>query len=217
MPNLPDPFAFFTPKRMLRINLFVWKWLMRLLSASVEVYLRRNFGRRYLLRLCGAVFFCTVCASLVRRPSPLTGVFVLVLFVLIAFHAVQVCTRRSQGVAEPHSFSTGDSWPVWRRLPCAETVVQRYLEPCLCVLAGLILGSLDPFLEAWLAGAGIALFMKGQISRMKDARRVLDALDARHEAQALHAALNARQQPRAHQAQQPHRARLPGFPPQRHP
>ncbi|MBU6401006.1 MAG: hypothetical protein KGS61_11855 [Verrucomicrobia bacterium] len=205
MPSLLDPKAYFTPKRMLRINGFIWKWVMRLLTASVEVALHRNFGRRYLPRLLAGTFFCTVCAAAAPRPSTLTGLWVLGLYALVAFHAV--CVYARQGVVVPHSFSAGEPWPLWRRIPWSETAVQRFGEPALCALIGLLVMPLVPFLAGWLVSAGLALLVKGQICRIEESRRVLDAMDARHEAQALHTALNARQQ--RPQAQQAHRARLP--------
>ncbi|MBU6399693.1 MAG: hypothetical protein KGS61_05195 [Verrucomicrobia bacterium] len=205
MPNFLDPMWYFAPKRMLRINAFIWKWVMRFLTASAEVALHRNFGRRYLPRLLAGVFFCTVCASLAPRPSPLTGVWVLGLYALVTYHAIHAYTRR--GVAEPHSLSAGEPWPVWRKLPFAETTVQRYCEPAFCLAVGCFLRPLDPFLGTWLLASGVAVLVKGQLTRVQETRRVLDAMDARHEAQALHAALNARQQ--RPQAQQAHRARLP--------
>lgn len=199
----------FTPRRVLRVNRFVWTWVMRLLSASVEPYLHRNFGRRYLLLLLGAALFATACAALPLPSSPLTDLYLLGLYGLFVYHAKQVWTRQNQGVVEPHSFSNGEPWQVWQRVPCSREEVEQYLEPALCAVASL-LPLRDPFLRAWLASAAIALLVKGQLSRIKNLRRVLDAMDARHEAKALNAALTARQQPRGQASQKAHRARLPG-------
>ena len=64
-----DPFKFSTWKRYLRIWLFIAKWLMRLLSANLELCLRHNFGRRYLPRLIASSFYIGSLPVSLRRPT----------------------------------------------------------------------------------------------------------------------------------------------------
>jgi hypothetical protein len=208
MPNWLDPFWLFKPKPFLRFSLFVGKWFMRLTSASVELCLRANFGRRYLPRLVLAALLCTFCVFLDPSASFPTAGFLLGLYVLVAYHAGEIFTRKARGVPEPQTFSTGESWVVWQRLPVSNAFVQRYLEPSLCAFIGLLVGELDPFLHFWLLTSAISLFIKQQIDRVLVTRRVLDSIDAKHEAQTLNGAIKAFQQ-RHQAAQRPQRARLP--------
>jgi hypothetical protein len=90
-------------KRYARISLFVAKWLMRLLSASIEIYLHWNFGRRYVPTLLAALIFATVCVWLVRQPAPPTALFLVGLWSMAFYHTVYAFTRRRLPVAEPHT------------------------------------------------------------------------------------------------------------------
>ena len=206
------PFDFFTiagQRRLLRIELFLLKWAMRLLSASVEICLRQNFGRRYMPMLFAAPFLFLFCAGLDPFRTPLTDLFWLGLFALAFWHFIYLFVRRSRSIAEPHSQSAGESWGGWQRFGFDETIVQRYLEPALCALVGCIIFLIDPFLGFWLMASGAALFVKQQISRFKTNRRIMDALDAKLEAQRLNAALTKAQQRPAQRAQKSHRAYFP--------
>jgi hypothetical protein len=210
---MSDPFDFFTVsnlRRYCRYLLFIAKWLMRLLSASVEVFLRSNFGRRYVHMLPCAFLFCVFCASLAPFPRHLTGVFLLGLFALIIYHYIHVFLRRLRSAAEPHSSSTGDSWIILQRFGLTQTTVQRYIEPVLCWLVGLHVAMLDPFLGFWLEISAIALFIKGQTKRLMFIRRLIDSIDAKLEAQALNAALKQYQPGQGQGAQKSHRAHFPG-------
>ncbi len=108
MSNALDFFTIAGQRRYLRIALFLGKWLMALTSASVEKYLRSNFGRHYVYMLVSALFLFLVCSGLNPHPAPLTSLFLSVLFVLVIYHFIQVFRRRRLAVAEPHSASAGD-------------------------------------------------------------------------------------------------------------
>ena len=208
-----DPFKFSTWKRYLRIWLFIAKWLMRLLSANLELCLRHNFGRRYLPRLIASVFLYWLFVSLAPPPNALAGLFLPAMFVILVYHSTQMMTRQRRGTAEPYTLSTGDSW-LCHYLKCSQSSVQGYVEPGLCFLVGLTLAGADRFLHCWLEASAVALFIKEQIYRSKLTRRILDSMDAKHEAQAMNAAMKAYQQPPAQRGQQTHRAHLPQRPQQ---
>jgi hypothetical protein len=207
--ELFDPFKVSTWRRYLRIWLFIAKWLMLLLSASIELCLRRNFGRRYLPRLILAVVFYTFCAGVAPSPNSLTGLFLAGLFAALACHIFQILKRQWRSLPEPYTFSAGDSWLLGQFLKCPQTTVQRFVEPGLCFLLSLPLATVDPFLHLWLAASALALFVKEQIQSIKLTRQILDALDAKHKAQALNTALKAHQQPHGQVGQRAHRAHLP--------
>jgi hypothetical protein len=63
-----------TLRRSAHISLFLGNWLTRLLSASVEAFLRNNFGRRYVHTLFGAFLLCLVCSGLDPFPGLLIKV-----------------------------------------------------------------------------------------------------------------------------------------------
>ena len=217
MSKIPDFFTLAGQRFYLRIWLFLLKWAMRLLSASAETWLRKNFGRNYALWLFAPPFMFLFCSAFYPHPTPLTEVFLLGLFVLTGWHIGNLFVRRYRSRAEPHSGSAGVSWSYWKRLGLAETTTQRYLEPALCGLAGGILFSFDQFLGGWLMASGLALFVKQQISDFKLNRRVMDALDAKLEAQRMNTSLTQYQQKPGQGAQKSHRAHFPGTSQRRHP
>ena len=69
MSNALDFFTIAGQRRYLRIALFLGKWLMALTSASVEKYLRSNFGRHYVYMLVSALFLFLVCSGLNPHPA----------------------------------------------------------------------------------------------------------------------------------------------------
>lgn len=194
--------------RLIRVMLFLGKWLMRLMAASVEAYLHSNFGRRYVWMLIGAFFLFFFGAGMNPSPAPLTGLFLVGLIVLVIHHLIHAFHRHRYSVAEPHSSSSGDSWHFWQGFGLAETTVQLYLEPALCILLGLIVAKPDPFLALWLAASGVSLFIKKVVNHFKHMRRVIDSMDAKIEAQRLNTTLTQFQQKPGQSAQKSHRARF---------
>ena len=218
MSNLFNPFRLSTLRFYGRIMLFIYKWLMWLFSASIEIYLHRNFGCRYLGMLSFSWFFCVLCCGITSCKTVLDAIFVFGLSIHLVAHVIGAFTRSYRGIPEPHSHYTGDAWRIWQRWRFEQATVQRYLEPLLCVLIALPLHDIDPFLFFWLIASGISLFIREQIVRVRNAWRVQNAIDARLEAQDLNANLNRHQNRTAQvaqQAHQPHRARFPqgGGPP----
>jgi len=199
-----------TLRRSAHISLFLGKWLMRLLSASVEAFLRDNFGQRYIHMLFGAFLLCLICSGLDRFPGSLINIFLLGLFARIIYHYIHAFQRRRLSAAEPHSSSAGESWKIWQTFGFTQTTVQRYIEPAFCWIVGLLVSMQDPFLGVWLKASGFALFIKEQIKRFKTNRRIIDATDAKLEAQALNASLKQYQPGPGQGAQKSHRAHFPG-------
>jgi hypothetical protein len=198
-----------TLRRSAHISLFLGKWLMRLLSASGEAFLRDNFGRRYIHMLSGAFLLCLICSGLNPFPHLLTNVFLVGFFARIIYHYIHVFQRRRLSAAEPHSSFTGNSWQIWQHFGLTQTTIQRYIEPALCWIVGLLVLMQDPFLGIWLKASGFALFIKEQIKRFKTNRRIIDSLDAKLEAQALNASLKQYQPGPGQGAQKSHRAHFP--------
>jgi hypothetical protein len=209
MTEISQLFQVSSYRRIGRISLWIAQCLMRLLSATVEVYLHRNFGRRYLMTIIVSVVFFVMSMGFVSLAMPMAGLFALGLLLLSFHHCTFAFSRRRLKLPEPHTLSTGDSWELWRRLPFQPTTVQRVFEPTLCVIISFPVATVDPFLGLWLRASGIALFAKEQITRMSMTRRIMDAADARIEAQRLNAGLNHYLQQPHSGTQTSHRARLP--------
>lgn len=193
-------------RRNWRVTLFVLRWGMRLMSASIEIYFRRNFGCRYLPMLIGAFIAFAFCAGLVPSPSPLTTLFFLVTLVLAFRHCLFAFMRYRLSLPEPHTLSAGDSWNVWQCWGFRPSTVQCYIEPALSLIAGFLVLGIDPFLGFWLTGSALALCVKEQLIRIKMVRHIQNAADARIEAQRLNGGLNQYVARSTRGAQRPHRA-----------
>ena len=209
MSNELEFFTLSGQRRYFRIALFLGKWLMRLLSASVETFLRVNFGRRYVWMPFAAFTFFLTCCAANPRPTVLTYLFALGFFMLNVQHCIHVFRRRRLGAAEPHSASAGESWIFWQRFGLSQATTQRYIEPALCWMVGLIISLADPFLGCWLVASGVALFIKEQGNRVRATRRIIDANDAKVSAQSLNTGVRQYQQGPGQAAQKSHRAHFP--------
>lgn len=196
-------------RRWLRIWLFIGEWLMRLLSASIEIILRRNFGRRYIFMLIGAFICFLFCLGLAHAEAFLSVLFVFIMIVRLTKNIIKIFRRIRLSIPEPHSSSTGESWVFWQRHGYSQATVQRYFEPALCLIVGLLVSLPDKFLGHWLMASAVALFIKEQISRWKINRRLIDANDAKIAAQALNASLKQHQPGPGQGAQKSHRAHFP--------
>jgi hypothetical protein len=157
----------------------------------------------------GACGLFLVCAAFNPHPAFSTVLFLLSLLGCIFFHYVQVIQRKRLSVAEPHSSSAGDSWNIWQTQGLTKTTVKRYVEPALCMAVGLLVSLPDRFLGCWLVASAVALFVKEQQSRFKIGRRIMDSIDAKHEAQALNNSLKQQQPAPGQGAQKSHRAHFP--------
>jgi len=184
MSDVLDYFSVSNLRRYARYALFLGKWLMRLLSAGVEAFLRSNFGRRYVHMLSGAFLLCLTCSAFYPRPGLLTNLFVFGLLARIIQHYFHVFHRRRHSVTEPLSSSAGDSWKFWNRFGYTKATI-------------------------WLKLSAVALFIKEQISRFRINRRIIDSVDAKVEAQTLNSSLKQYQPGPGQGAQKSHRAHFP--------
>jgi len=149
---------------------------------TIEVFLHHRFGARsgkILLQafLLLVIIFAAVCSAAPPAVVPLFPLFFLAYSTAALGHWFS-----SRFVPQPehvHSYSTGVPWPFWRRLPVSSRTVQLYIEPVLCYLFGWLISILDLALAQWLMLAAVALFIKGQVLRIRQRTRRLDALDNR--------------------------------------
>jgi hypothetical protein len=179
---------------------------MRIVPASVEVFFRRNFGWRYLPTIMMAFLLCACYASLV--PVVLTQLFVFAMLGMSIYHIGVTWARPSGRSPGRYSYSTGDSWPIWRNSGLRPTTVQRYIEPAICVVIAGLITPFDLALSLWVVASGMALFIKEQLGLFRSRRRVLDSVDSRIESQQLNELVTQQLNPRADEAEGFHRARV---------
>ncbi len=200
MPGVVAYMQFFTD---LAIILLGW------LSVSVEVFLRRDFGERYLsnIRLMLSSLMLTavgfsgalawfINANLSSTPSSSSAADAWVFGILLVsyaglclFHRWQIRRRNRLGI-QWHSMSFGSSWfeafiswDDWRLY----TVVEPLFVFALAVLAswlGLAATGL------WFLVGSVALFLRNQLVYMQNRDKILNLMDSRIEAGFFQTSLN---------------------------
>ena len=149
---------------------------------TVEVFLHRRFGARSgKLPVQGfivlIVAFLAISAGAPPSAVPLFPFFVMAY--IIAAVLQWFGGRFDPLPQEVYSYSSGIPWPLWRELPLDTTTVQRCVEPALCFLVACFVSSVDVGLSQWLTISAIALFIKGQMFRIRLRTQQLDTVDNR--------------------------------------
>ena len=180
-------------------------------SGSVEVLWRHNFGERYFrgqsltisggLLLIGLVFLNTARLGfgnplgMIGGGGFLSVLFVLAFLIAGVIHRYRIFRRNWYTGPEWHSFASGNSWihtftsglrrGMGRTVP-VDDATQRYIEPGLTVMLGLLLliTRIDTFLGVWLLVAGWALFNKEGIQADILRHEYLDRVDKQIETDA---------------------------------
>lgn len=173
-----------------------------LFSVPAEVFLRYNFGERYLTlgrMILGYILityywsFSTSLLNLTRGKSAgwdmFTSAFRLCFVLGCVFHVIWIQIRKSRGV-RCHSRYAGDSLPLWRRLPFYEAIggqynVQLYLEPLLLMILSVILHGRSAALGEFLFFCSLSLFAKGWSQHSAFKGRLQDITDRQIEAEQL--------------------------------
>ena len=179
----------------------VLRGVMYLLSLNLLVFLRRQFGERIISDLCVACGFSWVCFWLYEAARawmfPLLPATQLAPFFLKALSALTACHLagmwlRTKKPAVTHSFATGVPLGFWRFLRVSDMALQRYVQPCACLLAAIGLSRWDRALAYWIGGASVAVLIEEQLARFQMRRRVLDTIDGRIESQTLYGRVQQR-------------------------
>ena len=183
----------------------ILKWLLpsvkftcKMLAVSGEVFCRHSFGQRYLATLLVSFIFSFVilllqrATALVNQPTTV-DIYLLTYFILILYHACQMWRPHTA----VHSYSNGQSWGFWERLPIKPVIVRIIIEPAVLIVAGRLLRPANDFLSAWIQAAGLCLSGKEIIAYWHHGNRVLDALDARLEGERVGTDVRQHSTPRA--------------------
>jgi hypothetical protein len=172
------------------LKVIVWPFLWSL-SLSVEVFLHRRFGERYLNPLA-CVFTVALMVLLIAvsdlesNPIGVIALVHLVAFVIAACAQWAMAMSRSAAKkAQWHSRSAGISWLVPRLIPKQHVwTTHALIEPTIVFLAGVVIAS------TWLWGvlliaAAVAMTTKSLLQLHTLRSKVMDARDAEIESAAI--------------------------------
>jgi hypothetical protein len=154
-------------------------FVCRSVAVSVEVFLHREIGERYLGLPAAAVLLLVPLYSLGWRGHDLWPLmlFLLAYLVMCCCARVGSLVRRFRG--EPgHSFYTG--WPrvMTARAKWSEVTFKRFVEPLLVLSFGFLILLANPPLGTYLMLAAGGLFISVNASIAEERTRALDMNDA---------------------------------------
>jgi len=155
--------------------------LARALACSLEVYLHRNFGERYLgAQALLAMLIMFVFPAFMPGEDPTAMMVFLGLYLVgLGVASAGIAARRKRGELGPHTFYTGTPCIGGRHI--SETTMKGAIEPMLAILGGAFLFELDSVLGAYLVIAGLGLLVSVQLTLASERKRVLDMHDAYEE------------------------------------
>jgi hypothetical protein len=179
--------GFFILGQVLFEELLIW------FCTPVEILCRRRFGTRA-LSLFVVLQLTTVSIFILSGPGlhyPLLAIFAVAaaLAGIYRFHEARVWEK--SGNPYRHSYAPGESLPFWKPVKrliarrgldpeqwLSEWMIARFGEPILCLILGLALVYIDPFLGSYLLVAAIMLGFKGHISFQRYVNLQRDRKDA---------------------------------------
>ncbi len=168
-----------TPPASFRNGLAWLGFIVKSLAVTVEVFLHRRFGERYigLQGLAGIgliLLFCTFFPT--DDVRPLVGF--LGLYLVMCFVARTGVLWRRLRRDDEHSRYTGRPRLLAVFCNCKELTIKRFWEPALVALGGRVIVSMNAPLGYYLVIAAIALFISVNFSEAYDHARVLDLNDS---------------------------------------
>lgn len=158
-------------------------WLLfvaQALAVSVEVFLHKRFGERFLglqaAAACAVIFFFPIFWE-GHDVTPLIAFLVAYLCMCAFARAHMAVGARRQGQRE-HSYYTG--WPHCMRFAgrMGEETVKCIIEPMLVFLTGVFVMPWSEPLGGYLMLASLGLFISTNVTRGQDRTRLLDMNDA---------------------------------------
>jgi len=172
---------------------------LRMMCMSVEVFIRKNIGERYisLLHTVGIVVVYMTLMIFTVSITPafdtlLMHIFFLSSLVLVLYHVIKARLRHREEV-EIHSYYGGTPLPV-EFIPIPENFFRIYLEPILILIIGVLLFFLGQTIDdlyflygfgIYLAFVGVLMFIKAQIEYHIQRNNYLDLLDKKIESDAI--------------------------------
>ncbi|MBL8827916.1 MAG: hypothetical protein JNM18_13145 [Planctomycetaceae bacterium] len=155
------------------------KFICGSLATSVEVFIHRDIGERYLGTQAAAVLVIVPLFGLGWEGYDLRLLFWFLpaYLVMCLIARIGMLKRRWRG-EQGHSYYTG--WPrgFSGRGKVSELTMKRFLEPLAILTIGGFVCALDPPLGTYLMFAAGGLFISVNLSAEEDRTRVLDMHDA---------------------------------------
>lgn len=183
------------------------------IALQTEVFLRQQFGERYLSFLqlylswgflASWVFF--VAPLLFHGFGPLMVLYSIAFIGLSIYHRAVIWHRtnilrrpwhtRMFGISRLTPLAARAQMALAARFPQVAPFIEldrwaliRFGEPTLCLLTALLIGKLDHALGIWLALSAAGLFIKGNLAYYEEYNRLCDIMDAQLYNQYLWAAM----------------------------
>lgn len=183
------------------------KGMPEALCLSLEIFIRRRFGERYLTwKIIVSTFFrmCVVFALIavlyhIAQPewpnhAPQSGaaeaLWMFVFWLHSLWHKFVIWRRNWRG-EQWYSYAPGDAFPFWRAMGISEISTFRFAEPTAAILVALACFALriGASMSVWLLVSGLSLLVKRQLQYYTERRTVLDMIDSRARSERLRSAM----------------------------
>jgi hypothetical protein len=161
-------------------------WMLLIANAgatSVEVFLHRRFGARYLgFQAMAAVPLILIFALY----WPQTDIDPLMVF-LLAYLGMCMVARLGMMLRTDVEHSYYSGWPHLLSPKAAgkELFFKQFVEPAFVIFGGVLVRDWNDPLGAYLTFAGCCLFISNTLNRMAASQRVMNVRDAMYEQQQL--------------------------------
>jgi hypothetical protein len=162
-----------------RNGLSVGLFICRVLAVSVEVFLHKGMGERYLGLQAAAVLLLVPVYSLFWPGYDLRPLMLfLPAYLVMCFVARAGIAARLKRGEHCHSHYTG--WPhgIKPGTKCSELTAKRVVEPAIVMMAGFLLRQFNPPLGTYLMFAAAGLLISVSASDAEQRTRSLDINDA---------------------------------------
>ena len=153
--------------------------VLHIYSTSIEVFLHRGMGARYLgLQAVFVLFLVPLHPGFMRTKDPsLTGLFLLAyLGACLGQRAVMLARQRTGEVV--HSRYNGYPWILGAKSRIDELTWKGRVEPLLVVLGGVLFACLDEGFGSFVMTAGGAMFLKNLMHQQLRSQELMDMQDS---------------------------------------
>ena len=153
--------------------------VLHIYSTSIEVFLHRGMGARYLgLQAVFVLFLVPLHTGFMRTKDPsLTGLFLLAyLGACLGQRAIMLARQRTGEVV--HSRYNGYPWLLGAKSRIDELTWKGRVEPLLVVLGGVLFACLDEGFGSFVMTAGGAMFLKNLMHQQLRSQELMDMQDS---------------------------------------
>ena len=153
--------------------------VLHIYSTSIEVFLHRGMGARYLgLQAVFVLFLVPLHTGFMRTKDPsLTGLFLLAYLGACLGQRVFILARHRTGQVV-HSRYNGYSWLLGAKSRFDELNWKGRAEPLLVLAGGLLFAVLDEGFGSYIMTAGGAMFFKNLLHQQHRSQELMDMQDS---------------------------------------